>query len=463
MAQRTKRIKTLMAERPDLVKEFEADIESADRARVAIAAGPYPGIGSGHIDLYKAFAWRNLLLLRAGGAAGVVLPRGALSGSGTEQWRRRILTQGEFRDVVIATNTRGWLFPSIHQQYTVGLICFRNEIGESCVRFAGSFYSHDDFVKGRDSLAVVPADEFETWTGTAAFPLIPDDVSGEVFRQMRLSPSLGAIDGWEFRPIQGDLNTTANRDLFSTNLADPTGPIPVLTGSSFNLWDPDFGAPYAFASPDAINHILKKTIHSGQSKRSAFFGMKIDGESDLPMYRPRIAFRDVCRSNDSRTLICCLVPPGVVLVHPAPYLVRRQGNLVDEAYLLGIMSSIPLDWYVRRLVELHVTFELLSRFPIPRPAEDDGRRTRVAEIAGRLAAKDDRFADWAQGAGVPVDSVSTATERADLEAELDANASSLFGLTRDQVEHVFVTFHRGWNCHPRLERVLTYFDQIETN
>ena len=81
----------------------------------------------------------------------------------------------------------------------------------------------------------------------------------------------------------------------------------------------------------------------------------------------------------------------------------------------------------------------------------------MVEIAGRLAAVDDRYADWAAEVGVPVGSVKTAAEKDDLIAELDALVSLLYGLTEDQVEHVFATFHRGWNYEPRLEAVLKHY------
>ena len=38
-------------------------------------------------------------------------------------------------------------------------------------------------------------------------------------------------------------------------------------------------------------------------------------------------------------------------------------------------------------------------------------------------------------------------------------SSLLYGLTVAQVEHVFATFHRGWNYAARLERVLAYYEQ----
>jgi hypothetical protein len=46
-------------------------------------------------------------------------------------------------------------------------------------------------------------------------------------------------------------------------------------------------------------------------------------------------------------------------------------------------------------------------------------------------------------------------------AELDALVAHLYGLTRSDVEHIFESFHRGWNFEPRLQRVLAYFDDIE--
>ncbi len=53
--------------------------------------------------------------------------------------------------------------------------------------------------------------------------------------------------------------------------------------------------------------------------------------------------------------------------------------------------------------------------------------------------------------------MKTPTEKDDLIAELDALVSLLYGLTEDQVEHVFATFHRGWNYEPRLDAVLKHY------
>ena len=234
-----------------------------------------------------------------------------------------------------------------------------------------------------------------------------------------------------------------------------------MTGASFNLWDPDSGDPYTWADTKKVVAALQtKRKRQARTSSSAFYGLppnEITNSETLACMRPRIAVRDVARSTDTRTVLAALVPPNIVLTNAAPYLLRRKGNVQDEAYLLGVLCSIPLDWYARRYVEIHVNNHVLNAFPIPRPAHDNPLRARVVQIAGRLAAVDQRYDDWAADVGVPVGSVPV-DAKDDLVAELDAVVALLYGLTRQDVQHVFATFHRGWNYQPRLTATLTHFD-----
>ncbi len=156
-------------------------------------------------------------------------------------------------------------------------------------------------------------------------------------------------------------------------------------------------------------------------------------------------------------MIACLIPPGVVLVEKAPYILPRLANKIDEAFILGILSSRIFDWYARRFVELKMSFELLNPMPIPRPPLDNALRHRVIEISGSLAAVDERFDEWATEVGIAVGSVTDPSERTDLIAELDAVVAHLYQLSEDQLTHIFETFHRGWNYQARLETTLEYF------
>lgn len=447
------------ASRKDLEDEYEREVESVRQMNEAVAAGPFPGVGAAHLDLFAAFAWRNWQLLRDGGRLSLVLPRGALAGSSLAEWRRTIIRDGSFADVCFLLNNQQWVFPQVHPQYTVGLTVAEKG-GDPVVRWIGPFANEKDFLAGSEVLAEVPSEEFLSWSGTAAFPLIPDPESARVFRQMKQCPRFDAArDGWEFRPLQGDLNATSERRWIEFDVDNPRGRIPVVTGGSFNLWDPDAGAPRAFGAPDVLRpYLSEKLARSSRLARSAYRGLRFE-RGTLPLDNPRIAFRDIARSTDSRTVIACLLPPGTAAMEKAPVIVQRQGGAREVAALLGVMSSIPFDWYMRRWVELKLSFELLNPSPVPRVASGRAIDNRVVEISGRLAAIDDRYAGWAAMVGVPVASVRTQAEKEDLLAELDALVSLLYGLADDQVEHIFATFHRGWNYRPRLEAVLTHYRQ----
>lgn len=104
-----------------------------------------------------------------------------------------------------------------------------------------------------------------------------------------------------------------------------------------------------------------------------------------------------------------------------------------------------------------MNFHIFNGLPVPDCPESNLICDRVVQVAGRLTAVDDRFADWATLVGVPVESVRTPAEKESLIAELDALVSLLYGLSEDQVEHVFATFHRGWDYAPRLDSVLKHY------
>jgi len=454
MAQKEKNaaLKTFRESRPDLEAEFERECETVLALNEVIKRGPFD-LGSGDTDLYQAFAWRNWQLLRVGGRFAVVLPRGALSGAALAEWRRKILQSGSFADVCFLENTGRWVF-DMEPRYTVALTVIEKG-GEQVVRWTGPFSSRADFLAGAELLAECPGGEFVSWSNSAAFPLIPDPTSAEIFRAMKKSPCFDTVrDDWEFRPL-AELHGTGDKAVLEFDVDEPRGRIPVVTGASFNLWNPDAGKPKAFGRPNVLRPFLEKKLErASRLARSAYFG--VDTTGGLPMDYPRIAFRDMVRATDTRTVIVCLLPPGTAAMEKAPVLVQRRGGAWEAAALLGVMASRPYDWFMRRWVETKLSYELLNPSPIPL-IERGIRGDRLVEISGRLAAVDDRFQSWASEIGVSVGSVKTGAEKDGLIAELDALASLHYGLTENQVEHILATFHRGWNYEPHLEAVMQHY------
>lgn len=457
-AKKNQAIAEMKKARSDLVAEYERDVMSADFLRSVIARGPYRGIGSGDIDLYQAFAWRNYQLARTGGYLGILMPRTALAGSGTKLWREEILDHAHFSQVTLLANSKHWVFEDVDPRYNIALVAIAKNPSNT-LSFNGPFTNQEAFMAGRENLVRVETSDFKSWSESHAFPWLPTQYSVNVFLKLRSHPRFDATDGFAFRPVR-ELDTSIDKPFYDFDLDNPTGDIAVWTGGSFEIWNPNLGDPYAYAdSTEIIPFLEKKLARQRKNKRSAFHGLTEAELTPRPWKRARIAFRDVTNATNTRTMIACLIPPGALLVEKAPYLRLKQGSLTDEAYLLAILSSRPFDWYARRFIELKMSFELLNPMPVPRPHHNDPLRLRSIEIAGRLAAVDHRYDDWAEEVGVPVGSVTDPEEKQDLIDELDAVVAHLYGLSETELRHIFETFHVGWKYESRLQATLKHFNR----
>jgi hypothetical protein len=153
--------------------------------------------------------------------------------------------------------------------------------------------------------------------------------------------------------------------------------------------------------------------------------------------RARVAFRDVSRATDSRTVRACLVPPEVFLTNKAPYLAFAVGDDRARAACLGIMNSLPFDWQARRFVEINLNFFILEGLVVPHL--DDGDLAAVAASAARLSCADERFAELAGAVGVEVGPLP-GDERERLRVEIDARVARAWSLTAEDLDVLLADF-----------------------
>ncbi len=466
----------LREERPDLLNQYHEELEEQEKRRALLRNGPFPGMGTGDPDTYKAFSWRFWALTNNGGYSGVVLPRSVFSAAGSEEIRRQLLDKCVIRDLTFLVNNRHWVFSAVHPQYTIALLSFEKSepTSDDLLSIRGPFPSKDSFDEGRENPPhTFSIDRAKTWTGTAAFPLLPPTPeSGEVFEILSRADPLDKDDSdeWRARP-NTELHATNDKKkddgtilmhFFDEGETPPEDYWPILKGGSFDTWTPDTGERYAWADPEVMVDYLQDSRESSYQyagKRSAFYEMPEDWVHDrntLSCFIPRVVFRDISRATDTRTVRSTLVPPEVFLTNKAPYFLWPRGDERDEAYLLGVLCSIPLDWYARRFVETTLNYHILNGFPIPRPGQGDPLRERVIQLSGRLAAVDDRYADWADEVDVKYGPLNE-EKKQDMIYELDAVVAHLYGLSREHVEIIFETFHNGWDYEEHLDHVLDYY------
>lgn len=449
--------------RPDLAAEFEREDAAVTAVRKVLLSGPFPGLGTSHPDLYKAFSWRFLQLCRDGGLVGVVLPRVSVGAAGTKAWRDEVLQSSSFLDVTTLINRGGWVFREVEPRLTIALVSIKKGEPSDHIMLSGPYSTREAFSGGQPIALSVGAVKR---IPERVFPLIRSQRESDVFERIARPPALSSTDqSWWARSMQGDFNSTTGKSEFSL---DPTAhDWLVYKGGSFSLWNSRTTDLYgSIDSVHAVALLEAKRQALRNRAGSVFRDLPPEWFNDplrLPCRTCRVAYRRIARATDTRTLVAALVPPGTVLVDTAPYLVfGGSATEKDQALTLGCLSSIPLDWWVRRIVEAHVDGYLMNAMPLPRPNDGDGHlRERIAMIAGTLAATDERYTDWASAVGVPIGRSFDETSAGELLAELDAAVACLYGLSRAEVGVVFETFHEGWNYQPRLEKVLRYFDALE--
>jgi hypothetical protein len=430
------RIAEFAKRHPDVRASFEAAQADTELLRRYLKAS-YVLSRSGDPDLYKAFAERFLALCRDGGALGVVLPRSAFAADGTKPFRELLFTSARSVRLDFLLNRGGWVFSDVHPQYTIGLVAADIARGEhASLSVAGP-------ADRRESFALID-DERTTWEASElraadfTVPLVPDPRAGELFRQSYAVADRFDADVGDWRAVPwAELHMTKDRK--SGLLREGGRGWPVYTGGSFELWNPDLDEPpFVVPMREGLAELQRKRERSSVWREHYGAEVLRDAKT-LPQLHARILFRDITNRSNSRTVIACLAPPKVFAVNTAPSLVFPRGDATAEAYVLGVLCSLPFDWLARRRVEIHMNFFIINALPVPRSMPDDPSRVRITELAARLASVDERYAEFASANGVEYGPLKDA-EKADMIAEVDALVASLYRLDGAQLEIVLSDF-----------------------
>lgn len=457
------------SERPDLRSEYLAEKSRQEFNRRVIVSGNYPGIGTGDPDLYKAFAWRFWFVASNDlGRVGVVMPRSLLNAKGSEAFRKKLLDDAKSIEILYLQNDGRWLF-DMEPRYTIALLSISKSLeGQGAViSLQGPFASKRAFLDGKNTQSHwFKSEDVLDWNESVSLPLLPGVYSAEVFEQMRESHRLVLDDPtqWRARPC-AELHATNQKNLMDLQSEEcPDGFWPVYKGASYDLWRPDTKKIYAWADPVVILPWLQEKrlrAHAGaRSVHAEFSRDYVENKDTLAPLQPRLSFRLItCRTN-RRTMIVALAPPETFHIHSSQVVLFPRGDKKDESYLLGILSSIPLDWYARKFVEVNFTFNYFNSLPVPRLERDNPLWQRTVELSGRLACPDERFADWAAAVGVDCGPLEPDDKQDKIE-ELDAVVAHLYGLSKPQLIHIFKTFHEGWDYKPHLNKVLEHYQAWE--
>jgi hypothetical protein len=164
-----------------------------------------------------------------------------------------------------------------------------------------------------------------------------------------------------------------------------------------------------------------------------------DGPSPhLAESHPSIVYRYASRSEDTRTLIACILPesgflPSTGYVHGVATFGGRQEVLA----LLAVMNSFCCDWWVRRIVDRHVTAPVVNNLPLPRWNEKDIED--VSHLASELVSRGEQTTVGGLGRLLDTSDLE-AFSVSELRAHVEARVAIGFGIATDEMPTIFNDF-----------------------
>ncbi len=431
--ERRKAIEKLRSERPELLTRLVDEQERLAKLREYLGPDSGYSAGAGDPDVYKYFCQRYRELLRFDGRLGVVLPRSVFITKGSANFRRWLFEEARPERLDFLLNSGRWAFDA-EPRYTSALLAATRTTPSEGDRFevAGVAKSAPEFdlQSASGGLSISTA----SLGPDLEVPLLADQGAADLLGKLRSgSPFPRGGRFWRCFPV-AEFHETGDAKLWNSARKG----WPLWKGESFDQFEPQ-GRESRICPPTelACSKARKPRPGSGSLLASEIPAPQRRTAVKRTVGTARIAFRDVSRATDSRTVRACLVPPEHFLVNSAPYLTFINENPAAEAACLALMNSLAFDWQARRFVENHLNFFVLEGLRLP--TLDEKTLEALAKPAARLSCPDERFADFAEAAGVKFGPLDDG-ERLALRADIDARVARTWDLTEAELEIVFSDF-----------------------
>ncbi len=358
-------------------------------------SGCYRLQGSGHANLYQLFAERMLQLLRPGGRLGAVMPSGLSMDHGCQRLREALIERCRI-DSLIGFDNREAVFP-IHRGIRFVLVTAdAHRPGDVLpTRFGMHSAVALDEIPDEGPIpgcTLIPASLIRRFSGPGlAVPELTSTRDREIVaRIVDAAPALASDEGWGVH-FGRELNATDDRKHFSH------AGLPVLEGKAIE--------PFVVHAARARQRIAPAVAARVLGSRAAFT-------------RPRLGYREVAASTNRLTLIAAIIPAKTVTTHTI-FCLREPLDDESQWFLCGMFNSFVANYLVRLRGGTHVTSAMIDLLRVPKPARHDPVIREIATFARQLSRK-------------PRDDSAY--------IDLQARAAALYGLSREEFDHVLSTF-----------------------
>ncbi len=459
-----------------LWEEYEEDIRKLSE----FIRSRYKLYGKGDLSYQKIFLERAMELSR--GAVNLLIPSNFHTDEGAMPLRKEIFENYCLKELISFENRGNGWFREVHPQFKFDIVFFTK--GKCDRPFRAAFYvTRKDY----EEWLAENGGTFENFVRAVTFeypveliPKLSPGVLGvtefrhredvRLVQKIRWDWKLLREHGWD---IKSEFHMTNDNDLFNT-----LGKGLVLyVGKMIHQYEPFFSEPrYWVEEGKGRERLLSKELSrvkkflKAEGERLGLKGKELkvfidenyglvrenfeNGKFKLDYEEHRLVYRAIASSTNERTLISTVLPKRVFTGNSLNYFkpfryAIRDGKLVQERipysetlYLMALLNSFVLDYYIRQRVSANLNMFYIYELPIPEP--EPGIKARIVELAFRLLYRRSHYDDMAQELGIKVSEITDEDERREIRAELEAIiARDAFGLKRNEMEYVLSTFVYG--------------------
>jgi hypothetical protein len=382
------------------------------------------------INLYKLFVEQCFNLLRSGGECGIVIPSGIYTDLGTKQLREMLFSQTKVTGLFCLEN-RKEIFEGVHRSFKIVVFTFEKD--GTTTEFSSAFMRLDV-----QELQRFPSQDSLRMSVDMLRKLSPDSLSVMEFKneldvriaeKMLKFPLLGHnIDGkWNLR-LTREFDMTNDSHLFKQE--QRKGRLSLYEGKMIHQFTHQWGQP-------------KYWIDENEARKD-LLGKQADIQQVLAYQKYRLAYREIARNTDLRTVIATLLPKKVFVNHKLTLsnLDKSNINHCQLLYVCGLLNSFVFDCMARQRVTTSFSMFIFYQLPAPRLMEGDRFFNEIVQRSAKLICTTPEFDELAQevGLGSHKNGVTDEIERAKLRSELDGMVAHLYGLTEEEFTYILTTF-----------------------
>ena len=380
-----------------LSRDFaEANERATAAVRMARAGGDYPLLSGGDINLYSLFVERAMNIVKPDGMVGLLTPSGIASDKTAARFFKGVSTEGRLRALYDFENKKVF-FPDVHASFKFCVFVASPSPTSEPAQCA--FYLHnvselDDpercfpltaeaFARVNPNTGTAPIfrsrrDAELTTAIYGRLPVLVDRSSGEEVkawpvkytRMFDMTNDSGLFrTRKELEEKEGAYPIGGNR--FASSSGDW---VPLYVGRMIHLFD-HRAASVEVNAENLHNAALSGDISAEQKADPAFvptpqYWVPIREVSFPSGLNWTIAFRDIARATDARTMIAAAVPTvGLGNTAPAIFPEDVDNDQSNTTLLLANLGATVLDFVVRQKAQsTHLNWYIVEQLPVVPPA-----------------------------------------------------------------------------------------------